>query len=171
MFSHRGLVHTNPVSIFLLQLLTPFLGSKVYKILKIHTYSRVHISSNEVFSKILKKPSIVQKWMIWKPNWFSLGKNKIEKPNDQNPKNKKGIFQLRQFSIYPTNPWNICKKILRIGGAGKLTFCFVFGYWDFIYFSFIFLSMARLKAFIWGSFFLHYAWFLQNVEKGFIPTM
>ena len=26
-----------------------------------HTYSRVHISWNEVFSKILKKPSIVQK--------------------------------------------------------------------------------------------------------------
>ena len=30
--------------------------------------------------------------------------------------------------------------------------------------------MERLKAFIWGSFFLHYGWFLQNLEKGFIPT-
>ena len=29
--------------------------------LSIDTYSRVHISSDEVFSKILKKPSIVQK--------------------------------------------------------------------------------------------------------------
>ena len=58
-----------------------------------------------------------------------------------------------------TNPWNFWKKILRIGGAGKLTFClvfsfFVFGYWVFqkkIFF--VFLSMKRLKAFIWGSFF------------------
>ena len=34
-----------------------------------HNYSCVHISSDEVFSKILKKPSIVQKklYLIWKP--------------------------------------------------------------------------------------------------------
>ena len=31
---------------------------------KFHAYSRVHISSDEVFSKILKKPPIVQKKMI-----------------------------------------------------------------------------------------------------------
>ena len=30
------------------------------KVFLVHTYSRVHISSDEVFFKILKKPSIVQ---------------------------------------------------------------------------------------------------------------
>ena len=34
---------------------------RFYFFLKTVTYSRVHISSDEVFSKILKKPSIVQK--------------------------------------------------------------------------------------------------------------
>ena len=35
------------------------------KVVRLRTmYSRVHISSDEVFSKILKKPSIVQKKMI-----------------------------------------------------------------------------------------------------------
>ena len=38
------------------------------------TYSRVHISSDEVFSKILKKSSIVQKkwYLIWKPLVFLI---------------------------------------------------------------------------------------------------
>ena len=46
-----------------------------------YTYSRVHNSSDEVFVKILKKPSLVQmisseswksKWyLIWKASWFS----------------------------------------------------------------------------------------------------
>ena len=35
-------------------------------------YSRVHISSDEVFSKILKKPSIVRKKMIPHMKAFSL---------------------------------------------------------------------------------------------------
>ena len=35
-------------------------------------YSRVHISSDEVFSKILKKPSIVQKKMIPHMKAFGL---------------------------------------------------------------------------------------------------
>jgi hypothetical protein len=43
---------------------------------------------------------------------------------------------------------------LRIGGAGKLTFCLVFSFFDFGYWVFqkkkyfCFLSMKRLKAFI-----------------------
>ena len=42
-----------------------FLALEFYtSLLNKHIYSRVHISSDEVFSKILKKPSILQKWMI-----------------------------------------------------------------------------------------------------------
>jgi hypothetical protein len=37
-----------------------------------YLYSRVHISSDEVFSKILKKPSIVQKKMIPHMKAFGL---------------------------------------------------------------------------------------------------
>ena len=45
----------------------------VYKAFKIVTrYSRVHISSDEVFSKILKKPSIVKKKMIPHMKAFGL---------------------------------------------------------------------------------------------------
>jgi hypothetical protein len=43
----------------------PILALKSY-------YSRVHISSDEVFSKILKKPSIVQKKMIPHMKAFGL---------------------------------------------------------------------------------------------------
>ena len=68
-------------------------------------YSRVHISWNEVFSKILKKPSIVQKWMIPHMKAFSLFIDKkqnkffFEKPNNKK-QNKMPIFQLRQFLIF-----------------------------------------------------------------------
>ena len=57
------------------------LKSSILKYLKCSTYySCVHISSNEVFSKILKKPSIVQKkwYLIWKPRLFHWKKNKTE---------------------------------------------------------------------------------------------
>jgi hypothetical protein len=37
-----------------------------------YTYSRAHISSDEVFSKILKKPSIAQKEMIPHMKAFGL---------------------------------------------------------------------------------------------------
>ena len=39
-------------------------------------YSRVHISSDEVFSKILKKPSIVQKKQLPHMKAFSLAIDK-----------------------------------------------------------------------------------------------
>ena len=71
------------------------------------TYSRVHISLDSLFSKILKKPSIVQKKMIphMKAKVFSLEKNEtifffFEKKNSKWPTQKKLIFQLRQFSIF-----------------------------------------------------------------------
>ncbi len=70
-------------------------------------YSRVHISSDEVFSKILKKPSIVQKKMIPHMKAFGLfnkmkqtNKKIPEKNNSKWPPKKKVIFQLRQFSIF-----------------------------------------------------------------------
>ena len=54
------------------------------------TYSRVQISSDEVFSKILRKPSIVQKKMIphMKAKVFFIGKKqkkKFEKKNSKWP--------------------------------------------------------------------------------------
>ena len=62
------------------------------------TYSHVHISSDEVFSKILKKPSIVQKkwYLIWKPLVFLIrwSKKKIffEKKKIKMADSKKGHF-------------------------------------------------------------------------------
>ena len=54
-------------------------------------YSRVHISSDEVFSKILKKPSIVQKKMM--PNMKAFGLFvKLKQKKNQNGFLKKGHF-------------------------------------------------------------------------------
>jgi hypothetical protein len=71
------------------------------------TYSRVHISSDEVFSKMLKKPSIVQKKMLPHMKAFGLFKKMKQKEfffrkkkNSKWPPKKKVIFQLRQFSIF-----------------------------------------------------------------------
>ena len=59
-------------------------------------------------------------------------------------------------SIYPshprTNPWNYCEKILRIGGAGKGHFVFIFVSLGFSIFFFFFISM-KITTFMWGSFF------------------
>ena len=50
----------------------------------------------------------------------------------------------------------------------SFSFYFVFGYRFFNFF----LSMQRIKAFIWGSFFfLHYEWFLEFLEKNLIPSI
>ena len=46
--------------IFLTQINAPFSDPKINRT-ELRAYSRVRISSDEVFSKILKKPSIVQK--------------------------------------------------------------------------------------------------------------
>ena len=59
--------------------------------MKTTMYSRVHISSNEVFSKILKKPSIVQKKMIPHMKVFGLF-NKMKQKKFQNGSLKKGHF-------------------------------------------------------------------------------
>ena len=74
---------------------------------RVRIYSRLHISSDEVFSKILKKPSMVQKkwYLIWKPRLLLLEKNKklffFEKQNSKWPTKKKArFFQLRQFSKF-----------------------------------------------------------------------
>ena len=66
-------------------------------------YSRVHKSSVSFFSKILEKPSIVQKKMIPHINGlhFSMRwskKNQLK--NSKWPPQKNLIFQLRQFSIF-----------------------------------------------------------------------
>ena len=59
---------------------------------KINMYNRVHISSDEVSSKILKKPSIVQKKMIphMKAKLIFIGKTQqiylFKKKNNQKPK-------------------------------------------------------------------------------------
>ena len=71
------------------------------------TYSRVHISSDSLFSKILKRPFIVQKKMMphikgldFSQRW---GKKKFKMADSENskwPPQKNLIFQLRQFSIF-----------------------------------------------------------------------
>ena len=79
----------------------------------------MYISSDSLFSKILKKPSIVQKkndtsyenqgffhWIKTKQYFF------FEKKNSNWPTKKYLIFQLRQFSIFFLEilwigPWNI----------------------------------------------------------------
>ena len=70
-------------------------------------YNCVHIISDEVFSKILKKPSIMQKEMI-PHKLFSLGKNK-QKTYLKNTKNQKMSFSvpLNIFSqnISKIGPW------------------------------------------------------------------
>ena len=65
------------------------------------------------------------------------------------------------------------KKILRIGGAGKLTFCSVFLFLVIGFFKkkcFLCFINEKTKGSYEVAFFLHYGWFLQNLEKGFIPT-
>jgi hypothetical protein len=59
-------------------------------IMKNDTYSRVHISSDEVFSKILRKLSIVQKKMIphMKAKVFFSGKKKKRKKKIQKKNSK-----------------------------------------------------------------------------------
>ena len=70
-------------------------------------YSRVHKSSDNFFSKILEKPSMVQKKMI--PHMKGLGfslkwsKKKFKMADSKNskwPPQKNLVFQLRQFSIF-----------------------------------------------------------------------
>ena len=70
-------------------------------------YSRAHKSSDSFFSKILEKPSIMQKKMIlhMKGLRFSLkwSKKKFKMADSKNskwPPQKNLVFQLRQFSIF-----------------------------------------------------------------------
>jgi hypothetical protein len=70
-------------------------------------YSRVHKSPPPFFSKILEKPSIVQKKMIPRINGLGfsliLSKKKFKMADLENskwPPEKNLIFQLRQFSIF-----------------------------------------------------------------------
>ena len=61
-----------------------------FRLVKMSTYSRVHYRWNEVFFKILKKSSIVQKKRLPHMKNFSLcidKKNFPEKPNKQKQKN------------------------------------------------------------------------------------
>jgi hypothetical protein len=60
-------------------------------------YSRVHITSDEVFSKILKKPSIVQKKMIPHMKAFGLF-NKMKQKKKIRKKNSKWPLKKRSFS-------------------------------------------------------------------------
>ena len=70
-------------------------------------YSRVHKSSDSFFSKILEKPSIVQKKMIphlkgldFSQRWSKKKFKMADLENLKWPPQKNLIFQLRQFSIF-----------------------------------------------------------------------
>ena len=82
-------------------------GSKIRITFGLSSYSRVHKSPPPFFTKILEKPSIVQKKKIPHINGlgFSLiwSKKKIKMADLKNskwPPQKNLIFQLRQFSIF-----------------------------------------------------------------------
>ena len=71
------------------------------------SYSRVHKSSDSFFSKILEKPSIVQKKMIphitglvFSLKWCKKKFKMAALENSKWPPQKNLIFQLRQFSIF-----------------------------------------------------------------------
>ena len=72
------------------------------------SYSRVHKSSDSFFSKILEKPSIVQKknYTSYKrAGFFTEMKQKkkfkmADLENSKWPPQKNIVFQLRQFSIF-----------------------------------------------------------------------
>ena len=71
------------------------------------SYSRVHKSSDSFFSKILEKPSIVQKKMIPHIKWLDFSQRWSKKKfkmadleNSKWPPQKNLVFQLRQFSIF-----------------------------------------------------------------------
>ena len=61
------------------------------------------ISSDKTFFKILNKQCRNKRYLIWKPWWFSLGKNKsiyiFLKPNNQKPKKKKESVVVRQSEV------------------------------------------------------------------------
>ena len=79
-----------------------------------HLYSRVHISSDEVFSKILNKPFIVQKKMIPHMKAFGLF-NKIKpKKKNSEKKNHNGRLKKRSSSS-SANSQYFFVKILWIG--------------------------------------------------------
>ena len=62
-------------------------------------YSRVHISSDELFSRILKKPSIVQKKMIPHMEAFGLF-NKMKHEKSKWPAKKRSFSSSAIFSIF-----------------------------------------------------------------------
>ena len=76
-------------------------------------------------------------------------------------KQKQKIYNRSQQHQCPSHQsilQTIHEKILRIGGARKLSFFFV-GHFE-----------NNLGFHIRYHFFLHYGWFLQNLGKGFIRT-
>ena len=79
----------------------------IFSFLQSSTYSRVHKSSDSFFSKILEKPSIVQKKMIphikgldFSQRWSKKKFKMADLENSKWPPQKNLIFQLRQFSIF-----------------------------------------------------------------------
>ena len=96
-------------------------------------YSRVQKSWNEVFFKILEEPSIVQKKLIphikgldFSQRWSKKNQAYVGQPHDHISRDISMPFASINSTNPRTNPWNFHDKIFRIGGAGKLAFCFVF---------------------------------------------
>ena len=108
------------------------------------TYSRVHISWNEVFSKILNKPSIVQKWMIPHMKAFSLFIDKNKKKISKNPitKNKK---QNKMSFSSSANSQYFLTKILWIGPwVSRIDWCE--GHWCSLTYMVMRLSDVSAKT-------------------------
>ena len=107
-------------------------------------YRRVHISSDEVFYKILKKPSIVLKWMI---------------------------LMLFYPTHLRNNPWNFREKYWELGELeNDILFSFLVFCWGFQKKQHIFVFPPWKSP--WLSYEVSFisanGWFLQSFEKGFI---
>jgi hypothetical protein len=112
-------------------------------------YSHVHISSDEVFSKIMKKPSMMPHMkakLIFIGNFFWKPKNKNKKKTE----------------IFGKKYWELAELENDI-----FFLLFVSGYWVF---QKKILSMKISMAFIWGNIYFCSMDFFQNLEKGFIRT-
>ena len=99
LFSHGGLYRWRENS------LPIFWFPKLKEILT--RYSRVHKSPPPFFSKILEKPSVVQKKMIphikgldFSQRWSKKKFKMADLENSKWPPQKTLVFQLRQFSIF-----------------------------------------------------------------------
>ena len=114
--------------------------------LSIFIYSRVHISSDEVFSKILRKPSIVQKKIIphMKAKVVFIGKKRKRKKKNSKKKFKMADLKKSSFSS-SANSQYFFTKISWIGPwVSRIDWCE--GHWCGLTYMVVRLSNVSSKT-------------------------